>query len=66
MSLPHSVDPEEQDNGETNETRRGSTHSIWAQRRQAKPRNAVRGQRRRTTSAAKRGMHLRRNKRVNW
>jgi hypothetical protein len=45
---------------------RGSTHSVWSQRRQAKTRTRVRAKRRSSNVAATKGMHLRRNRRMSW
>ena len=45
---------------------RGSTHAIWTQRRQAKRRSRARVRRGGSNTAAKNGMHMRRNKRLSW
>jgi hypothetical protein len=65
MSSSMSIDPEEI-GGEEQQSRRGSTHSMWTQRRQSKQRTRVRSKRRRASMAAVNGMHMRRNKRLGW
>ena len=66
MSQSPSIEPEEGDE-EFGTLRRGSTHAIWTQRRQAKRRAQVRaGRRRADTATNKKGIHLRRNKRLSW
>ena len=62
----YSVDPDDLGNEELGSPSRGSTHSVWSQRRQAKQRTRVRAKRRRASMTGMNGIHLRRNKRVSW
>jgi len=66
MKSADSFDPEEGHHEELGSQGRGSTHAVWAQRRQAKRRANVRAKRHRASMAAMNGMHLRRKKRVTW
>ena len=66
MNSASSLDPEEIGSDELSGPSRGSTRAMWTQRRQAKQRTQSRAERRGASMAAQKGMHLRRNKRVNW